>query len=311
MAGQRQPLIQADVGSESLEAIEVAVKRVRRMKACMTCTTMITIFIAGAVFHKQVESFLDAFIAACSKLGPVAVAAVFLATAATNLLMLPCFPLMVSAGLIFPKMYGFVAGPAIGVASVFGGMWVGSVVAFHLGRSFFKRWAEDELHSMEWMQVVNKMVEVHGWWMVLLARMSPILPAEVFNYACSLTHLTLCEYAAGCTGSLIPVAVWVYSTASASSFVASSQEADAEARRRNLILLVVNVFVLATLSIALFCAVRKYRVQATAASKEFAIARGLSSTEERTICRQVSAQDFTIRSLSRESTQLSSDVEAH
>jgi len=57
-------------------------------------------------------------------------------------------------------MYGLAAGPAVGVASVFTGMWAGSLVAFQLGRTLFKRWAEDELHSMEWMQVSTRWLRI-------------------------------------------------------------------------------------------------------------------------------------------------------
>lgn len=45
-------------------------------------------------------------------------------------------------------------------------------------------------------------------------RMSPLLPAEVFNYACSLTELTYAGYALGCCGSLVPVSLWIGVTAS-------------------------------------------------------------------------------------------------
>jgi len=58
---------------------------------------------------------------------------------------------MVGAYLTSPNLHGFVAGPAIVVASVFGGMWIGSLIAFRLGRATF----EGDLHKVKWMQVVN------------------------------------------------------------------------------------------------------------------------------------------------------------
>jgi len=309
MISFRQPLTHVDEAEGTPEVFKTDSKCKSRLKALVTGIAVITMLISGCVFHQTIQILLDAFIAGCAKLGWKASAAVFLTTAATNLFMLPCFPLMVGAGLVFPKMYGLAAGPAVGVASVFTGMWAGSLVAFQLGRTLFKRWAEDELHSMEWMQVINKMVEDQGLCMVFLARMSPMLPAEVFNYACSLTHLTLFEYAIGCTGSVIPVAIWVYSTASASSAIASSHQAQTETEERNIMLLVINIMVLAALSIALCFAVKKYRAQAKASTDNFAKEHSLSPAHQCMILMKVSSQDFSFRS-QLDSTDKSSDQQA-
>jgi len=289
----REPLLQIGDGLEESEGLTMSLKRRRRMRVCMICVIVITLFIAGAVLNRQISSLLNSLIVGCSKLGPVAVPVVLLTTVTMNLLMLPSFPLMVGAGLTFPKLYGSVAGPALGVASVFGGMWIGSLIAFQLGRTMFKRWAEDELHKLEWMQVINKMVQDRGWFIVLLARMSPILPAEVFNYACSFTQLTLPQYAVGCIGSSLPVTIWVYSTASASSVAASSPETHVQTRRRNLAFLVVNIVVLAALSITSYCVVKQYRTRATDSTRQLANAGGRSSAgaEEPRIHRQGGDQD--------------------
>jgi len=216
-------------------------------------------FTLGIVFQKQVGGLLSAFIAGCTRLGWKAVVAVFLVTAATNLCMLPSFPLMLGAGLIFPQMYGPACGPPIGVASVFGGMWVGSLIAFQLGRYMCKTCAEEELHKTHMMQVVNGMIDQQGWRMVMLARTSPLLPAEVFNYAVALTKITLTDYALGCCGSVIPVAIWVYSTASVSSAVSSTHRAQTQTSERNALLLVINIVVLAALSCAFWRALKQYK----------------------------------------------------
>ena len=50
-----------------------------------------------------------------------------------------------------------------------------------------------------------------------MARSLPILPAEVFDYACAMTSLAVHEYAIGCVGSAVPVAFWTFSTAQASN----------------------------------------------------------------------------------------------
>merc|ERR1719183_1225073 len=59
------------------------------------------------------------------------------------------------------------------------------------------------------------MISIHGKWLVFLLRTSSVMPAEIFNYAASLTELTLLDYGFGCIGSIVPVALWVFVTATA------------------------------------------------------------------------------------------------
>merc|ERR1712100_411493 len=122
---------------------------------------------------------------------------------------------MGGGGVIFSKMYGLRLGTAIGVASTFGGQWLGSVCAFILGRRCCSHIAQEHLQKHGWMLVVNKMIEKEGIKVVFLARMSPLLPAEVFNYVCSLTSLSLTAFAIGSVGSVVPTSLWVISAASA------------------------------------------------------------------------------------------------
>ncbi|CAK0900887.1 unnamed protein product, partial [Prorocentrum cordatum] len=48
---------------------------------------------------------------------------------------------------------------------------------------------------------------------VLLLRMSPMLPAEVFNYACAAMPLPFYKFALGCLGSAVPISFWVFTSA--------------------------------------------------------------------------------------------------
>eukprot|EP00927_Polykrikos_kofoidii_P071660 TRINITY_DN67913_c0_g1_i1.p1 TRINITY_DN67913_c0_g1~~TRINITY_DN67913_c0_g1_i1.p1 ORF type:complete len:417 (-),score=74.46 TRINITY_DN67913_c0_g1_i1:34-1104(-) len=223
-------------------------------KLIATLAVFVGMIVAAAVFHQAVSHLLHIFMAWCEGLGWISVVLVAVMTCVLSLLMLPTFPLMVGAGLLFPRMYGTAWGEVTGCASVFAGLWSGSMCAFVLGRTFFKDWAEGELKRYAWMVAVNSMVEEQGWWIVLVARMSPLLPAEVFNYACSLTPITVQGYGVGCFGSLVPVCFWVLSTAAASS--AASGEGSSET---GFLIVIINVVVLVFLSVVLGTAFRKYR----------------------------------------------------
>jgi uncharacterized membrane protein YdjX (TVP38/TMEM64 family) len=177
----------------------------------------LVIAVVWSSFHKtELVRVLDVFLTYCGRLGWRAPVLLNVATAVMTVTMLPTFPLMVGAGTIMPKIFGEFCGEAIGVASVFVGLWLGSMLAFLLGRTLLRDWARQKLEKFAWMRAINAVVESDGgWWFVLLARATPILPAELFNYACSLTSLSTKNYAVGCLGSMLPVCFWVCSTASA------------------------------------------------------------------------------------------------
>merc|ERR1712070_1080108 len=137
------------------------------------------------------------------------------------------------------------------MGATFGGLWLGSVVAFQLGRTLWKEYARSEMSEHASLKLINRMVEAEGVKIVFLARMCPLLPAEVFNYVCSVTSLTLMQYAAGCLGSVVPVAFWVASSAQATA-AASRGESEASshgyAYGGHLWLILFNVSVIAGLT---------------------------------------------------------------
>lgn len=236
-------------------------------KAVSICT-LSALVIGGAVCHTEVSQMLNLFAEWCGKLGWAGPVILGLLVSLLQLLMLPTFPLMVAAGVIFPRLFGAMVGQGVGIAAVFGGMWLGSMLAFYLGRKCLKTWAERELQKFEWMNVINAMIEDQGWWVVLLARASPLMPAEIFNYACSLTSLSLGGYAIGCLGSLVPTSIWVCSTASAATAANAAQE-DNESNgekatniSEHLAFLGINLIFLAALSLILYLAVQRYAAKA-------------------------------------------------
>merc|ERR1712029_839448 len=87
-----------------------------------------------------------------------------------------------------------------------------------------------------------------------MARALPILPAEVFDYACALTSLTVYQYAVGCLGSVVPVAFWTYTSAQATSAAGHS---DSSTKTKHIIIMVINMVMLLALSAALAFAIKK------------------------------------------------------
>merc|ERR1712190_421781 len=76
-----------------------------------------------------------------------------------------------------------------------------------------------------------------------MARALPILPAEVFDYAASLTTLQIWQYAIGCIGSAVPVAFWTFSSAEASAATHDSMSGKGRSSDK-LLLIIINVVAL-------------------------------------------------------------------
>ncbi|CAE7215910.1 unnamed protein product [Symbiodinium pilosum] len=149
----------------------------------------------------------------------------FAATVIANVFCLPSFGLWIGAGVVFAHIFDgkVLQGAAAGTAAVFSGVSVGGLMAFAIGRTLFRSCLARRLHRLEWVEVLDEIVEQEGWKFVLVARMSPFLPLEALNYACSLTSLSATGFALGSLGSLPITAFWVWTAASAESLRMSSE----------------------------------------------------------------------------------------
>eukprot|EP01099_Mayorella_cantabrigiensis_P003955 TRINITY_DN2966_c0_g5_i1.p1 TRINITY_DN2966_c0_g5~~TRINITY_DN2966_c0_g5_i1.p1 ORF type:complete len:278 (-),score=58.31 TRINITY_DN2966_c0_g5_i1:192-1025(-) len=89
-------------------------------------------------------------------------------------LMLPGTPFNLSAGFLF--------GVGLGFCSSFSGALLGSVAAFYWGRLVGREWAETSLASRFRLDAFDKALEAHSFELVLLTRLSPVLPFPILNY---------------------------------------------------------------------------------------------------------------------------------
>merc|ERR1719361_2833983 len=165
---------------------------------------------------------------------------------------------MVLSGPLFAEMYHGSAklGGTIAFAAVFGGLWLGSVVAFALGKTVFRDYAEKAGRESAALKRINRLVDAGGIRIVLMARALPILPAELFDYACSLTSLTVLQYAVGCLGSAVPVGFWCYSSAEASAAAQDKMSGSGGGNSR-IWLIVINIVALVAITVLVYLAIAR------------------------------------------------------
>ncbi len=166
--------------------------------------------------------------------GPIVLGA---AHALATLLFIPAWPLTLLAGFLF----GLVRGTLIvSLASA-----MSASVAFWLGQTVVRKWAQHKLSSR--VQAIDTAVNRQGFKIVLLIRLSPIFPSAFTNYAMSLTTIRFRDFLiASWIGMLPGIFVYVYFGSTARDVAEIASGGYLHGSKQNVLLL---VGLLATLAV--------------------------------------------------------------
>lgn len=116
---------------------------------------------------------------------------------------------------------GFVFGVMKGTLIVSLGSTAGAAAAFIVGRSIARDWIARKLSSGPRMAAIARAVETEAFKIVLLTRLSPVLPFNLLNYAFGLTTVPFREYIlASWIGMLPGTIMYVYLGSAANSLAA-------------------------------------------------------------------------------------------
>lgn len=116
---------------------------------------------------------------------------------------------------------GFVFGVVKGTVIVSLGSTAGAATAFIVGRSIARGWVARRLAGRPRMAAIARAVETEGFKIVLLTRLSPVLPFNLLNYAFGLTAVPFRTYVlASWIGMLPGTIMYVYLGSAASSLAA-------------------------------------------------------------------------------------------
>lgn len=117
--------------------------------------------------------------------------------------LLPCLPLTLAAGAIFGVVKGTV------LVSI--GSTLGATAAFFVGRTVARRWVARKVEAWPRLHALDRAVEHHGLWVVLLTRLSPAFPFFLVNYAFGVTRLRPAAYIVGSLVGMLPLTIaYVY-----------------------------------------------------------------------------------------------------
>lgn len=116
--------------------------------------------------------------------------------------MIFCFP-----GTPFNLAAGFLFGVWLGAAVTIFGCAFGATLAFMIGRTLGKDWAQEQVSRNKKFALVSLAVEQNAWLIIFLVRLSPVLPFGLCNYLFGITKVKFSTYWTATTCGLIPCTV--------------------------------------------------------------------------------------------------------
>ena len=146
---------------------------------------------------------LQKFINYIQSTGPISILLFILCYVAATVIFVPGLILTLGAGAVFGIWKGFLL---VSIAST-----IAASTAFLLGRQFTGKWLLSKIRQNSRMDALRDAIESEGWKIVILARLSPLIPYTMLNYMFSLTSIRFSHYVIASWLGMIPgTLIYVY-----------------------------------------------------------------------------------------------------
>ena len=129
----------------------------------------------------------------------------FLQSPLGTFLFIPLYAIWVTIllpGVWASMLAGALYGIWLGSFLVFVGACIGAEIAFWLGRTLLRGWAQRRLADLPKLQAIQKAVSREGLKLVLLTRLSPAFPFSLLNFVYGLSEVSFRDYTIGLIGIL-------------------------------------------------------------------------------------------------------------
>jgi len=155
------------------------------------------------VKHFGSEAMVKQTLAWIARVGPLAPIAFVGAYIVAAVLFVPGAILTISAGFLFGLIHGTI------YVSI--GATLGATAAFLIGRHVARNWVARKFDGNPKFKAIDQAVAREGWKIVGLARLSPIFPFNLLNYAFGLTNIPLKDYFLASWAGMVPgIVMYVY-----------------------------------------------------------------------------------------------------
>ena len=129
---------------------------------------------------------------------------------ACAVVLIPASALTLGAGAAFASALGLGTGVAVGTAVVFVGLSMGALLAFLVARYLLRDLAQRQLQKWRITSAINAALDKNGLKVMLLLRLSPLIPYNFFNYIIAATSVSFRDYALALPAMLPATAGYVY-----------------------------------------------------------------------------------------------------
>jgi uncharacterized membrane protein YdjX (TVP38/TMEM64 family) len=153
-------------------------------------------------FLQQALSWVESL----GSLGPIAFMVIYnIAT----VLLIPGSLLTLGAGVLFGVFWGTVY--------VIFASTLGATIAFWIGRNLAREWVTTKIEKFPKFVAIDRAVAKQGFKIVVLTRLSPLLPFNLLNYAFGITQVSIKDYVLGSIGMLPGTILYIYIGSTAGS----------------------------------------------------------------------------------------------
>jgi uncharacterized membrane protein YdjX (TVP38/TMEM64 family) len=172
--------------------------RVKWLLAILT-VLLLAVVASRIPLRSSVRSLLQSI----SGLGPLAPVLFIAAYVCATIAILPTWILSVGAGVVFGVVYGSI------YVSI--GATLGAVSAFAIARYVARNRMVRRMAHKEWFQSIDRAVGREGWKIVGLARLSPVFPFTLLNYAFGVSRVSLRDFTLATWIGMTPaIVLYVY-----------------------------------------------------------------------------------------------------
>lgn len=112
-------------------------------------------------------------------------------------------------GSVFTLAAGFAYGPVGALLLVSPASVVGATLAFLLSRSTLRGWIQEQVAQYPKARALDRAIGKDSFRLILLLRLSPLIPFNVLNYALGLTDATVGRYILASFLGMLP-GTWMY-----------------------------------------------------------------------------------------------------
>jgi uncharacterized membrane protein YdjX (TVP38/TMEM64 family) len=150
----------------------------------------------------------------------------FLVYFAATILFIPGSILTLGAGFVFASSFGLGLGLVIGVFAVFLGASLGATASFFIGRYLLRDQATKLTKKYAVFEALDVALQENGLKILVLLRLSPIVPFNAINYICGVTAVSIRDYILALFAILPGTTLYVFLGASAGSLSDSASSGD-------------------------------------------------------------------------------------